>query len=269
VPAPELDPAASTRFVEVGGACLRTATWGAGPATVVLLHDGLGSIGQWRDVPRELHRMTGATVMAYERAGHGASTPVPDGPWPADWLHREAEVLVALLDTLEIDAPTLVGHSDGGSIALLAAAAAGERCRAAVVLAAHTWVEDVCVESIHTMRAGRAHIVRALDQHHDAPGAVFDAWSGAWVSEDFAPWDVRPLLRDIDCPVLAVQGTRDEYATDAQLTTTVAAIGPNAQLSRVVDGRHVLHHSSPQTVIELVAAFYDQHGSANSVAQRD
>ena len=80
MPAPDLDPAASIAFVDVEGARLRTATWGDGPASIVLLHDGLGSIGQWRDVPFAVHRSTGATVMAYERAGHGASTPAPSGP---------------------------------------------------------------------------------------------------------------------------------------------------------------------------------------------
>ena len=146
MPAPDLDPAASIAFVDVDCARLRTATWGDGPASIVLLHDGLGSIGQWRDIPSAVHRSTGVPVMAYERAGHGASNPAPSGPWPADWLHREAAVLDALIEVLGIESPTLVGHSDGGSIALIQAATSGA-CRSAMVLAAHTWVEDVCVES--------------------------------------------------------------------------------------------------------------------------
>lgn len=266
--APDLDPAASTAFVEVTGARLRTATWGRGPVSIVLLHDGLGSIGQWRDVPSALHRSTGLTVLAYERAGHGASTPAPTGPWPADWLHREANVLIELLDVLGIQAPLLVGHSDGGSIALIAAAT-GETCRSAVVLAAHTWVEDICVRSIRDMRRNRERFVGALGRHHDAPGAVFDAWSGVWVSADFASWDIRPIIREIECPVLVVQGTHDEYATDAQLTDTVTAIGANAELARIDGGRHVLHHDGPEVICGLVSEFYDQHGSTQSADQGD
>ncbi len=260
MPAPDLDPAASTIFVDVAGARLRTATWGEGRASIVLLHDGLGSIGQWRDVPSEIRRATGATVMAYERAGHGASTPAPTGPWPADWLHREAAVLDDLLGALDIELPALVGHSDGGSIALIHAATGGA-CQSVIALAAHTWVEDICVESIQAMRVGRAHFIDALGRHHDAPDAVFEAWSGGWVSDDFASWDIRPLIGTIGCPVLAVQGTRDEYATDAQLTETVAAIGANAKMHHVENGRHVLHHAGPDLVTALVAAFYDQHGA--------
>jgi pimeloyl-ACP methyl ester carboxylesterase len=260
VPAPDLDPAASTIFVDVAGARLRTATWGEGRASIVLLHDGLGSIGQWRDVPSEIHRATGATVMAYERAGHGASMPAPTGPWPADWLHREAAVLNDLLGALDIEAPALVGHSDGGSIALIHAAT-GAACQSIIALAGHVWVEGICVESIQAMRAGRAHFINALDRHHDAPAAVFEAWSGGWVSDDFASWDIRPLMGAIDCPVLVVQGTQDEYATDAQLTETVAAIGANAEMLRVDGGRTALHQAGPDLVPGLVAAFYYLQGA--------
>lgn len=259
---------ASTAFVDVLGARIRTATWGDGPPAIVLLHDGLGSISQWRGVPQEVHRATGATVMAFERAGHGASTPAPTGPWSANWLHREAVLCGELFDVLGVESPTLVGHSDGGSIALILAAT-DTRCSAVVVLAAHTWVEDICVESIRAMRNNRELFVSGLDRYHDAPDAVFEAWSGVWVSDGFAGWDIRPLIGAIDCPVLVVQGTRDEYATDAQLTETVAAIGPNAELHRVDDGRHVLHHNGPDVVTALVAAFYDQHDSTTSVEQGD
>jgi pimeloyl-ACP methyl ester carboxylesterase len=268
VPAPDLDPAASTNFVDVGRSRLRTATWGDGSASIVLLHDGLGSIGQWRDVPSEIHRATGATVMAYERAGHGASTPAPNGPWPADWLHREAAVLDDLLRMLNIESPALIGHSDGGSIALIHAAT-GVPCQSVIALAAHSWVEGICVESIEVMRAGRAHFIQALRRHHDAPAAVFEAWSGGWVSDGFASWDIRPLIGAIGCPVLVAQGTRDEYATDAQLTETVAAIGANAELHRIDGGRHVLHQAGPDVITALVAAFYDQHGSTGSAEQGD
>ena len=84
--------------LELDGRDLAYATWGSGPAEIVMLHDGLGSVRQWRGVPEALHEATGRTVLAYERAGHGSSLPAPEGAWPADWLHREAELLAALLE---------------------------------------------------------------------------------------------------------------------------------------------------------------------------
>ena len=252
--------------VDVHGARLRTATWGSDTPDIVLLHDGLGSIGQWRGVPADIRRATGATVMAADRSGHGASTPIPDGPWPADWLHREAVVLADLLVCLEAHAPLLVGHSDGGSIALLHAAAGGA-VAGVVALAPHSFVEPMCVEAIQAMRRFPEVVVAGLARHHDAPGPLFDAWSGAWTSDAFAPWDVRPTLGDIDRPVLVVQGSGDEYATAAQLEQTALAIGSNAEAMSIDGVGHVLHHQVPDTVTGLVAAFYDQHVAAPRVAE--
>jgi pimeloyl-ACP methyl ester carboxylesterase len=252
--------------VAVGACRLRVATWGNGPIEIVLLHDGLGSISQWRDTPTEISLATGVAVMAYERAGHGASTPVPDGPWPADWLHREADVLGELLLAMDIDQPLLVGHSDGGTTALLHAAGGGA-CRGVVALAAHSWVEPRCSKAIVKMRGFSDRIVTGLATHHDAPAELFDAWSSAWVSDSFAVWDVRPMLASITVPTLVVQGDQDEYATDAQLTATAAAIGANATVVRLAGARHMIHHEQPAVVAALVAEFYNRKGAIEAPIQ--
>ncbi len=227
-------------------------TWGAGPPSIVLSHDGLGSIGQWRDVPERVHAATGQTVLAIDRAGHGASTPVPTGAWPADWLHREADVLADLLAAVGADEPLLVGHSDGASISLLAAAG-GTACRGVVSLAAHTWVEDVCVSAIEGMRAQPARFVVGLGAFHEHPAAVFEAWSGVWTSDAFRRWDIRDRLGAIDVPVTVAQGAADEYATDAQVWETAAAIGSNASASLLAGLGHLLHFEAPDVVVDLIA----------------
>lgn len=261
-----MDRTPRTDIVSVGDARLRTAIWGSDVPSIVMLHDGLGSISQWRDVPSAVHERTGATVAAYERAGHGASTPVPTGPWPADWLHREAVVLGEFLDVLGIDDPVIIGHSDGGSISLIHAATGG-RCRAVAAIAAHSWVEPICASSIREMRADTDRFVNGLERYHDAPAAIFEAWSGVWVSKEFATWDIRPLIGAIDCPALIAQGSADEYASDAQLTDTAAAIGANASFQRVDGGRHILHHQQPEAVVDLVATFHREHATSGSSDQ--
>ena len=245
-----------TWTVELDGASIDVARWGTGPAQIVLLHDGLGSIGQWRTIPGRIAEEAGCTVLAYDRPGHGGSTPVPTGAWPADWLHREADRLDRLLTTLgpQIDGrPLLVGHSDGGSIVLLDAAARPDRDRRGLVtLAAHTWVEQRCVDGIVDMVDQRASIVAGLAHHHQHPEAVFDAWSGVWLSQDFRPWDVRGDLAPISCPTLVAQGRLDEYATEAHVTDTADAIGANAE-ARLLDGvGHLLHHQDPDLVVSVV-----------------
>ncbi len=220
-----------------------------------MLHEGLGSITQWREVPALIAERTGAGVVAYDRAGHGVSTPI--GSRGADWLHVEADVLARLLERLEISEPILVGHSDGGSIALIHAAS-GARCRAVVTLAAHSWVEPCCVEAIASLRADPADIIEGLSRAHAAPAELFDAWSRVWTSEEFQTWDIRPSLGAISCPTVVVQGATDEYATDAQLTETVAAIGRTATLVQMPEVGHMIHREIPEIVVDLVADLHDQ-----------
>jgi pimeloyl-ACP methyl ester carboxylesterase len=247
----------------VGDAELTIAFWGDGPAEIVLLHDGLGSIAQWRGVPAALAATTGRTVMAYDRPGHGQSTPIPSGPWPADWLHREADRLAGLLsgDAVAVENPLLVGHSDGGSIALLYAAALGvgdhigQRIRGLLTLAAHSWVEQTCFDAIAGMRANPVQIVAGLARSNAKPAALFEAWSGVWVSDEFRRWDVRPLLSTIVAPTLVVQGRNDEYASDEHAVETAAAVGRNARWRLLDDVGHLLHHQDPDLVVDVVAEF--------------
>lgn len=249
-------PAQTTEQIELDGAVLTTARWGDGSAGLVMLHDGLGSIEQWRSIPAAVAATTGQTVLAYDRPGHGASTPVPSGAWPADWLHREADRFERLLSAVDVvDSPLIVGHSDGGSIALLHAAATSRSLRGVLTLAAHTWVEQRCFDGIVGMRAEAAAIVAGLARNHNEPAAVFEAWSGVWVSDEFRSWDIRSMLSPITCPVLVAQGAEDEYAAPSHATETAAAIGANAQ-AVLLDGLgHLLHHQDPDTVIDLVADF--------------
>lgn len=231
---------------------LVTERWGPSSPTVVFVHDGLGSIGQWRDVPVLVAERTGRSVLAYDRAGHGSSTPSPDGPWPTDWLQREAHVLAALLEQVAGQPVHLVGHSDGGTIALLCAADRPDLVDSVVALAAHAWVEPVCVRAIAALQRAPGGTLVGLGRYHRRPRDLFEAWTGGWTSPGFAHWDIRPVLDRIDAPVLVVQGDRDEYATTDMAWGTAAAIGPSAQVVVVPGGVHALHHQQPGTVVDLV-----------------
>jgi len=239
--------------VELAVASLATASWGEGPASILMLHDGLGSTAQWRGVPAMIAEQTGATVLAYDRSGHGSSEPVPRGPWPADWLHREAEVLASLIDHLALGDPLLVGHSDGGSIALIHAADRPHRQAGVVTLAAHSFVEPICGDLITAMRSDPDAIVAALGRHHHHAAALFKAWSGVWVSPRFGEWDIRSILDRVVVPVVVAQGTDDEYGTDAMAILTAESIGDNARCELVDGVGHLMHHDAPDVVVGLIA----------------
>lgn len=244
-------------MIDLGDQRLAAASWGEGDAQIVMLHDGLGSISQWRSVPHEVALRTGVGVLAYERAGHGSSTPAPSGPWPADWLHREAAVLQRVLDHVGCEQPFIVGHSDGASAALLHAAEAADSIRGVLAIAAHTWVEDICRSSIVDMRAETERFIAGLSKHHDAPAEVFEAWSGVWVSDEFRPWDVRPQLAAIEVPAVIAQGTEDAYASDDQVHLTVEAIGENARGVFLPGLGHIAHHDDAEAVVDLIVSVYE------------
>lgn len=238
---------------------ITTEVWGTGSPGIVLLHDGLGSVAQWGDVPARIAADTGTSVLAYDRPGHGSSTPVPDGPWPTEWLRHNADVLNRLLDDRGIASPMLVGHSDGGSIALLHAATFPGRCSAVLAIAAHTFVEPICSGAISDMRANSAGIAYGLGRHHDHPAALFEAWSGVWVSDEFQRWDIRPELHAIDVPTVVAQGVNDEYATDAMVHDTVEAIGANARAEFIADRGHLVHYEDPDPVVALAVDLWRVH----------
>ena len=109
----------------------------------------------WRDWPGQVCAATGREGIVYSRRGYGRSESIPDvrgtGRLAPDYMHREAvDVLPALLEALDIENPVLLGHSDGGTIALLHASHLP--VTACVVMAPHVIVEDQSVQAITQAR---------------------------------------------------------------------------------------------------------------------
>jgi pimeloyl-ACP methyl ester carboxylesterase len=198
-----------------------------GAPTLVFLHHGLGSRALWRDVPAALAARTGCGALVVSRLGHGESDPEPL-PRPPDYLLREGrETLPALLAALELRDIVLVGHSDGGTIAL-AFLAAGHPARAAIVAAPHVFDEAVTWREIARQRALWPGALRAgLARYHRDPDATFGAWADFWLAPAFRGWSILPLLAAVRCPILAVQGEDDPYGSPAQIEAIAAhAPGP-------------------------------------------
>jgi len=119
------------------------------PPTLVFLHEGLGCIEMWRDFPEILCESAGCYGLIYDRKGYGGSEKY-DGPWPVNYLRIESLLyLPALLQACSIDNAVLVGHSDGGTIALITAASHGNPVRGIITEAAHIFVEKITIEGIH------------------------------------------------------------------------------------------------------------------------
>lgn len=227
--------------------------------TIVFLHEGLGSIALWRDFPSRVAHATGCNALVYSRQGYGGSDP-PDSPRLPDYLHREAlTALPALLDILDIEAPILLGHSDGASIALIHGADAPEPPRGIVAMAPHVKVEDISIAGIEAaVEAYRTTDWRArLARYHADPDGVFRSWSGIWLDPAFRAWSIEDCLPRIRCPVLAIQGEDDEYGTMAQIDR-IAELAPDVELLKLTDCRHSPHRDQPDAVIAAVVRFVDR-----------
>jgi pimeloyl-ACP methyl ester carboxylesterase len=244
--------------VAVAGRRLETVDLSGDPARrpLVLLHEGLGSVGLWRDVPRVLSETTGRRVIAFSRYGHGRSEPPPRPRTPA-FFHEEAlGVLPDVLEQLEAREPILVGHSDGASIALIHA---GRHPVAGIaLLAPHVIVEDITVAAIRVARERflDGDLRARMDRHHDDVDAAFWGWCDVWLDPDFRDWSLEEDAERIDCPVLLIQGADDPYGTLDQLDRIEARVrGPVDRL--VVAGGHSPHLEAPGEVLPAIAAFID------------
>lgn len=242
--------------VVVDGAALELARWpGQGPA-VLLLHEGLGSVSAWGGFPARLAAATGRPVIAWSRRGHGGSDPLAGAHAP-DYMHREAEAALRLLDSLGLPAAHWFGHSDGASIALIAAARAPARVLSLILEAPHVFVEDLTIASIARIGAAYAaggDLPRRLARHHRDAGAVFQAWNSIWLDPAFRAWSIEALLPGVRAPALLIQGADDEYGTMAQLDRIEAGLG-GAQRLELAGAGHAPHRDRPGDVLAAVCAF--------------
>lgn len=234
------------------GRSIEYRIWGtrtAGP-DLVLLHEGLGSAALWRDFPARLAEATGTRVLAWSRFGYGRSSSIAR-PRRPDYLHVEArEWLPRVLDALEVRDCVLFGHSDGASIALIHAADRPSRVRGLVLLAPHVMVEEITLAGIAAARDAYVNrdLRARLAKWHDDVDAAFLGWNDLWLDASFRDWNIEALVRDVDVPVVAIQGRDDEYGTVEQVES-IRRHHPRTEVL-VLDGcGHAPQRDRPDEVI--------------------
>jgi pimeloyl-ACP methyl ester carboxylesterase len=232
--------------------------------TIVFLHEGLGSITQWKDFPAALCDRTGCRGLVYNRQGYGGSDPF-DTLTPRFMHHEALDMLPRLLEALEIQRPALFGHSDGGSIALIYAGSPGMAITVLILEAPHVFVEDVTVARIAEVRdAYRSSGLRTrLERHHGGNvDGLFDGWTAAWLNGAFRSWNIEEYLPAVACPTLVIQGADDEYGTVRQVETIADAVS-GAVDTLVLDGcGHAPHLEQREKVLDAASAFLQRIGFA-------
>lgn len=224
--------------------------------TLVYLHEGLGSIAQWRDFPDRLCKASGLPGVVYSRLGYGDSDPITEPRQPR-FMHDEAiRVLPEVLRTFGLERPILVGHSDGASIALIHAGTFPEADAAVAVLAPHLFVESVCTDAIAEIaqRYEAPGLREQLARYHTDVDGAFRYWTEVWLSDAFASWTIEREVAAIRCPILAIQGEDDQYGTMRQLER-IAELQPDAQRLALPGCRHSPHLDRPDEVVAAMSLF--------------
>ncbi len=225
---------------------------------LVFLHEGLGSIGQWRDFPEKLCEKTGCPALVYDRCGHGTSDPLTESRRP-DYLHDEA--LLSLPEVLKqcvIDKPIFIGHSDGGSIAIIYAGTYPQKVTGIITEAAHVFVEDVTVDGIK--RAVEVYEstdlrTRLARFHGSNTELMFRGWADIWLSPEFRDWNIENYLPNVTCPLLAVQGRDDEYGTPVQVEAIVGKVAGQARGLMIENCGHIPHIQAREKVFAEMVNF--------------
>lgn len=247
-------------LLEVGGKKLsvKYIKTEANRPTIVFLHDSLGCIQLWRDFPLQLAEALSCNVLIYDRWGYGQSEAMASPNRSKNYLELEADLLHSLLVQLKIDEAILFGHSDGASIALIAASKYALKIKAVVSEAAHVFVETITLEGIQEAIESykTTNLREKLAKYHgNKVETIFKAWTDTWTSTDFSDWNMEHFLPAIICPVLIIQGEADEYGTLKQVEATATQIGGQAEKLIIPKCGHSPHKENPDFILERVTIF--------------
>lgn len=227
--------------------------------TLIFLHEGLGCVDMWRDFPEKLSRLMGCPALVYSRQGYGRSDTC-SLPRPLRYMHDEAlEVLPQLLVAENIGDHILIGHSDGGSIALIHA---GAKNRAGllglITMAPHVFCEDVSVRSIAQAKQTflNGDLRPSLEKYHfDNTDCAFWGWNDIWLHPDFMQWNIEEYLPGITVPQLVLQGEDDQYGTVAQVHSITQQAGGTVMVQMLADCGHSPYKEQETLTLEAMKNF--------------
>ncbi|BAD68190.1 alpha/beta hydrolase-like [Oryza sativa Japonica Group] len=284
-----------------------------GKFAVVLVHGFGGGVFSWRHVTNLLSRQVGCTVLAFDRPGWGLTS----RPRRKDWedknlpnpyeLGSQVDLLISFCSDMGLRSVVLVGHDDGGLLALKAA----EKLRASgdsrkvevkgVVLIGVSLSREVIPAFarilLHTPLR-KKHMVRPLLRTEITQVINRRAWFDATkLTTDVlnlykAPlfvegWDealhevgrlsfstvlsskrAADLLRSVeDLPVLVVAGSEDALVS-SKSTQVMASRLVNSRLVTISNCGHLPHEECPKALLSALSPFISGLVSSDDSLQR-
>ena len=226
--------------------------------TLVMLHEGLGSISAWKEFPKQVSNTIHNPILLYSRHGYGSSSFIKQRIC-SSYMHDEAlKVLPTLISRLKLSRIILYGHSDGASIAAIFAGSRPTTTIEGVILEApHVFVEEISIDGIKMAKLAfeNGNLKRGLKKHHDDPDRTFQNWSEAWLEPNFLNWNIQKYVRNISAPVLLIQGENDIYGSLKQLYAIESDL--KGECSRLVlqNTGHSPHKEQPSSVLHALKIF--------------
>jgi len=245
----------SSGYFEVNGHKLYWERYGPeeGPI-IVCMHHGLGSARSWkRQIPIFVH--AGWQVLTFDRWGYGRSDPRPE--FAPRFLHQDTQETIALLDAHGVDKACFLGHSDGGSIAIILAADHPHRVIKMILVAAHIYVEPKMASGLSSIEAATAippFSAALKHEHGNRAQDLVKAWLSCWLRHGFITLELRDELSRVRCPTLVIQGEEDEHAT-AQHARDIASGIKGSSLWLIPGVGHMPPHEIPGAFNQRVLAF--------------
>jgi len=232
-------------------------------APILLLHESLGCIEQWKDFPSALANATGRTVVAYDRLGFGRSDRLTAPPAPTFVEDEAAHGFACVLEHLGIERFVVLGHSVGGSMAVHCAARYPEACQAMITMSAVTFVEQRTLSGIRQARAwfaDPAQRERLRRYHGERSDWVLSAWIDTWLAPDFATWTLAHALPAVGCPSLAIHGDDDEFGSERHPQLIADHASGQVEQALLSGVGHVPHREQPELVLERIERFLQRIG---------
>jgi len=228
----------------------------------VFLHDSWGCTEMWSDFPEKLVEISGLDVLIYDRRGYGKSSPFAITKRTNRYLHDEADELIRILDILNIKKTVLYGHSDGATIALIAAALYPEYVGGLLVEGAHSFVEKTCQNEVRKSRdlAKNNGLLKKLEKYHgNKTTELFRLWHETWLSDEFSLWTIVPLLKDIQVPVFGFQGEHDEFGTIEQLNILKKEIPSEVIVAEIPNAGHTPRKEAESESLKWIKKYFSAH----------
>lgn len=227
--------------------------------TLVFLHDSWGCTEMWSDFPETLMKICGLNVLIYDRRGYGQSSPFAITQRTEFYLHAEADQLITVLDECGIEDVIIYGHSDGATIALIAASRYHQRVKGLILEGAHSFIEDSGKAAVMATRerAKNNSLLESLKKYHGTKTVeLFRLWHETWLSDYFARWTIVPMLHNISCPVLAFQGENDEFGSIEQLNVLKKEIPTSVTIAEIPNAGHTPRKEAEEETLSLVKNWF-------------